>query len=476
MKQISEIRALALVAIFSWLLFFAADMLGWRSQLAKTTANFVNHVTAPLYQSSARDNYVVLELDRASFTENGVITGERGRKLPDYRYYADILTDLQAHTALPAILFDLYFLDIRQDEGFDDFLAAVCRLAPASCTLDTQGILSCAPQKTPPETLFLFSDFVKGEGTAALLRLSVDCPHVVPTSTVHSEKTQDHRYYPLRGKRSGLGAPQDLNGWNAAVDMFVRLCDAEKLDPSQNCKQTILKIGDLDKSNRRFEVVWGRGSVANHQADAATAQCQGNTSRQIFSSEDNIWTRSGLVQTNPCPYAETIKWSQFAEEKASLADYNSRVFFIGAPAEEVDRDPFPISGGPDVLSSGVHLHAMAFDNLMHLGRNIKTDKLTIFGRAIGIDVPAILIAVMIAYALIGLNVRLAGELADLRFRAASLFVQRLCLAFVDLAIFAMLAAAIFFILDLGFQSWVTSLGYGTLLSFGVSLRLASLHR
>jgi hypothetical protein len=470
---------IALVAVAFWLFSQIPLIKEFDEASARAQGDMINTMLAPHYPPARRQDYVVVELNRAFVAEAHKGTLSQGRTWPPRYDVQAKFIKMVVDTLHPRALFlDIFYRSIR-DEGFDDILVALCRLGPDSCDVNAPGGPSCgnARQESPgerdtPVILAHFARSTEPDGRVSPLRDLVDtCPHLEFAWAEGSDIYAHNSRYPIHAE-NGMMSP--------ARALYKVLCENRLLvDSAQlRCEETLLRLTNLDRTNGALSVIWGPPRDRKFFAYDAMPCLGKPVSRLGEPPADALVT---------CPYAPMVTATGLdlgtrLPHENRLTEFDRPIVLVGASGgDDMDTWRSAILGQPTI--TGVHFHAMALDNLLSFGAGVKATELS-FGSWLRpfphplsspIELLRLFASIAAAVALMladdALKLFEDGKNGLMALRHAAAIGGRV-LAFI--LVWLAFITLMFFVLNIGIEQWVKTSFYGAvvgLLSKDIAQRI-----
>lgn len=243
-----------------------------------------------------------------------------------YKLHAEIIESLASYGP-KAVFIDFAFVDNRDDKSIRELSAALCNLHNSE---RKPNIYLAAP--------------VLADGSLNIASELLDC--VIPVTPEMDSKTGESGVLTYFNGRE----PDKKSG---------------KFVPSAAFALAEDRIGPTSKDSEKLEIVWGKGVAP---LNLKWMDCREKADWELI---------KGLLSDNPstnkllCPYHRTLSVNHLlnsAGDKDIEAALEGKTIFYGAGFRFTgDRVESPVYGE----MPGVYLHAMAYDNLLTLGKDYK---------------------------------------------------------------------------------------------------------
>lgn len=355
-----RIALLALSAFCLWLIAHVPPFSAFDALSTRAKADFLTTFLAARYPGEHRQDIVIVEVDKEWLLDQHLGTSREGAIWPP-RYKAQARAFEMAATVFTprAIFIDIWWEHIRPEEvedfgAIEDFL---CAMGRDSCRQSKDGPRCERRDRLgdgdTPVVLAHYSTNGADEGFERLNALVEECAHL---SWAWIERFDDYAraaWYRLAGA-NGMETP--------AVALYRQHCVG--MGTPASCAAALARIKRLQEENAALSVVWGPPRIGKWYDDDG-APCLDDPSAH---------GRSPLAV--PCPYTprlntRALEWLYKRPTDQRLSNFISDV--DGTP-----RGPIVMIGGALDLGldrmrtgntdqdavTGVHLHAMALDNLL----------------------------------------------------------------------------------------------------------------
>lgn len=444
--------ATAIAAIFA-IEVWIVELGSTNRSLARMKTNLINTFVG--YRGATDSEklpYLVFALDR-----DFVAKREDGRSWPpSYSTQGAVVRQIVQRLNPRVLFLDLYYRRHRVSEDVAPFLAALCSAAGDDCKQTPGATLQCSPG-----TILNESSVRIVIGSARSERFSADsalpgmdalvasCPHLSYASLAYNWRIEDSGSYLIRNDR-GLTTP--------AIQIHDVICEVSG-GSADVCRETRRRLRRLSQTDGGISVIWGSPRRVDAFPNDAMA-CLPDPSPEFGAEAIGV----------DCPFAPKVRATEFAwrigfDQTGGFGPVGDRLSRFDRPAvllgNAIGDDIDTIQGAIiDAMPlTGVHLHAMALDNLLTYGSQFKATRMPIG------DVCMMTFSFILTFAagvaLLAFDQRLNNLSATgftsaplrmiVRFAKAGGQILKLGLLAV---IWTSIGAFMFYILDLGVQIWM----------------------
>jgi len=361
------------LVIIIGLIFFLFDFLGLKRVADKYSSNSLNAIFGAWYDHSFQNKITIL------FFDDEAVKHFDGTWPASYAFHANVLTALRESSEPRAVLIDLLFHYQRNDESINTLIHAIRAYNNKDGT--KSGSI--------PVFLALAAPSVwSREGIREeFIQLAAEENHVHLVRVPRELSVTESDRYPFVVDETGR-EPEDAERRDrasraypsAAWSMYQELC----LSDVQRGKEWGCREPLIERDRRRddtFEVIWARGTLPVTRA--MYENCK--ESQSLLRAWIDILLKGLPAIQDRCPYAESIHLRAFFdpwrvgsqpqgehdrahnpalddEDREVRIDFDGKVVMYAASLG-IGQDTI-VPPTHDRPLPGVHLHAMALDNLL----------------------------------------------------------------------------------------------------------------